>query len=35
VKDGDIEWKWVSLIIDELKKIERTVLLKEYKTREN
>jgi 5'-3' exonuclease len=34
VKDGDIEWKWVSLIIDELKKIERTVLLKEYKTRD-
>ena len=32
--DGDIQWKWVTLFIEELAKMEHTLILNEYKTRE-
>lgn len=35
IKSGNVEWRWVSLIIKELSKIERSVLLKEYEVRDN
>lgn len=34
IKDGNIEWKWVSLIMKELYKNEREILLNEYKIRD-
>lgn len=32
--DGDIQWKWVTLFIEELAKMEHTLIINEYKTRE-